>query len=40
MQKLDRAGSDVKAPRKKAMASVSDVTVIEGPACLKPSLKR
>ena len=38
MQKLLIAGSDVIEPRKKAVASVIDVIVIEGPACIKPIL--
>lgn len=40
MQKLLRAGSEDKDPRKKAIASVIDVTVIEGPAWPKPDLNR
>ena len=40
MQKLFRAGREDRDPRKNAIASVIDVTVIEGPACLKPALKR
>ena len=38
MQKLSRPGKFVKAPRKKASASVTDVIVMEGPACFKPIL--
>ena len=37
-QKLLRAGSVVKEPRKKAIASVIDVMVMEGPACVSPIL--
>ena len=38
MQKLSRPGKFVKAPRKKASASVIDVIVMEGPACFNPIL--
>ena len=38
-QKLFKAGNDVvKAPKKNASASVTDVIVIEGPACIRPFL--
>ena len=38
MQKLLSAGSVVNEPRKKAIASVIDVIVIDGPACVNPIL--
>ena len=37
-QKLLRAPRDPVQPRKKAMALVKEVMVIEEPACIKPSL--
>ena len=40
MQKLLSAGSVEREPRKKARPSVTDVIVIEGPACVRPILKR
>ena len=40
MQKLAMAGIDEVAPARKANASVTDVIVIEGPACLTASTKR
>ena len=40
IQKLLRAGSDVNDPRKNASPSVNDVIVIDGPACIRPFLKR
>ena len=38
MQKLLSAGKEESDPRKNAIASVIEVTVIDGPACLKPIL--
>lgn len=38
MQKLYSAGKEESDPRKKATASVIEVTVIDGPACLNPIL--
>ena len=37
-QKLLNPGMLDRAPRKKARASVTEVTVIEGPACFNPIL--
>jgi len=36
MQKLLSAGSELMAPKKKASAPVTDVSVIDGPACVNP----
>ena len=38
MQKLLNAGKVVKEPRKKESAPVTDVIVIDGPACASPIL--
>ena len=38
IQKLYSAGKEESDPRKKATASVIEVTVIDGPACLNPIL--
>ena len=38
IQKLYSAGKEESDPRKKATASVIEVTVIDGPACDIPSL--
>ena len=40
MQKLAIAGIDEVAPARKAKASVTEVIVIEGPACLSASTNR
>ena len=40
MQKLLTPSIEELEPAKKAMASVSDVIVIEGPACLMASISR
>ena len=40
MQKLFSAGTVDIAPRKKASPSVTDVIVIDGPACVSPTLNR
>ena len=38
MQKLFKAGSDVKEPKKKARPSVTEVIVMLGPAWIRPCL--
>ena len=40
MQKLFSAGTVDMDPRKKASPSVTDVIVIDGPACVRPILNR
>ena len=40
IQKLLIPGKIVRDPRKKAMPSVTEVIVIDGPACIRPRLNR